>query len=75
MTTTITITMEWWPTGEGNEDCGFSQYHESLKELGLKRAIEMMQEGYRGGDLCDDGDNEDLVTHRGWWSVIEEIKS
>jgi hypothetical protein len=68
----IKISYNW----ERNDGIIPSEHYEALKESALNRAIEMMKEGYREGELHDsiymnDDDPEDGVEYHGWWKVRE----
>jgi len=68
------ITITWWPADDREGEVP-DEYKDALEESGFARAIEMMSKGFSSGELNDnvylslDGESEDGVDFRGWWSV------
>ena len=46
-----------------------SEEKELLQESALDRAVSMMQQGYREGELCDSLRGQDV---RGWWKYTAQ---
>jgi hypothetical protein len=66
---TQTITLNW-----NIDDYTPKEHIEALKESGFARAHEMINEGFREGEMSDnirmlDTDPEDGIPYTGYWSV------
>ena len=59
----MTITIDWFDFDDTDDTI-----KEQLKEHGINRAMEMINQGYNSGELyCDINDTE----YSGWWSYAE----
>lgn len=69
----IEISTEWWNSNDPKLEIKLS-HREILEEEGIRRVVEMMNDGYTSGELIhnitlDEDDTEDGIEYSGFWSI------